>query len=86
MATATLTFDLTDSDDRMEHLRCTRALDMALVLWELQYNLKKRAESEFDMRSEKGEDISYQDVIDFIFEQIRGEMEEQNIVIDNLII
>ena len=29
---AILKFDLTDEDDREEHLRCTKSLDMALAL------------------------------------------------------
>ena len=42
MATATLTFDLTDTDDRQEHLRCVKSLDMALVIWDIVYEIKKR--------------------------------------------
>ena len=38
MSTATLTFDLSDSDERMEHLRCVKSTDMALVLWQLSSN------------------------------------------------
>lgn len=38
MSTATLTFDLSDFDDRMEHLRCVKSTDMALVLWKLSSN------------------------------------------------
>ena len=30
---ATLNFDLDDADDKMAHLRCTKALDLALALW-----------------------------------------------------
>ena len=29
---ATLNFDLDDADDKMAHLRCTKALDLALAL------------------------------------------------------
>ena len=42
MATATLTFDLTDTDDRQEHLRCVKSLDMALVIWDIVYEIKKK--------------------------------------------
>jgi hypothetical protein len=38
MSKATLTFDLDDFDDRLEHLRCVKSLDMALVIWELATN------------------------------------------------
>ena len=38
MSTATLTFDLSDSDDRFEFTRTTKARDMAMVLWEIDMN------------------------------------------------
>lgn len=34
--TATLSFNLDDFDDRMAHLRCVKALDMALLLFEIE--------------------------------------------------
>jgi N-acetyl-anhydromuramyl-L-alanine amidase AmpD len=34
MATATLNFDLSESQDRQEFLRATKALNMALAIWE----------------------------------------------------
>ena len=30
---ATLKFNLDNADDRIAHLRCTKALDLALALW-----------------------------------------------------
>jgi hypothetical protein len=41
---ATLEFNLDDPDDRMAHLRCVKALDMALALFEINYNLRKKVE------------------------------------------
>lgn len=35
---ATLEFDLEDYDDRMRHLACVKAGDMALALWDMLYN------------------------------------------------
>lgn len=32
-------FDLDDPDEKMEHMRCTKALDMAIALWDI-HNLK----------------------------------------------
>lgn len=40
MATATLTYDLNDSEDRMEHYRATISMDMAMVLWEYDQYLR----------------------------------------------
>lgn len=36
---ATLEFDISDVDDRMAHYRCVKALDMAIVLWEIKVNI-----------------------------------------------
>ena len=36
---ATLEFDINDHDDRMAHYRCVKALDMAIVLWEIKVNI-----------------------------------------------
>ena len=36
---ATLEFDINDVDDRMAHYRCVKALDMAIVLWEIKVNI-----------------------------------------------
>ena len=36
---ATLRFNLSDPDERMAHLRCIKALDMAIVLWEIRHNI-----------------------------------------------
>ena len=35
MAKAIIEFDLSDPDERMEHLRCIKSLDMALAIWKL---------------------------------------------------
>jgi len=42
MAKAILKYDLTDPDDRLEHLRAIKATDMALVIWDFVYNSKNR--------------------------------------------
>jgi hypothetical protein len=82
MATATLTFDLTDPEDSQEHLRCVKATDMALVLWEIRYNLKKRIEHQID---DPANNLTTQDVADNIFDSIYEMMSDKGIVIDNLI-
>ena len=78
---AILEFDLNDPDDRMEHLRCVKATDMALVLWEITYNQKKGAERMIDAGALKTSD----EVIDYIFAQIADDMYNRGIIIDDLI-
>ena len=75
---ATLKFNL--PEDQKEFNRCNKATDMALVLWELVYNARKRIEN---VVTDKGLD-SY-DTIELIFKEIYEEMEERGVVIDDLI-
>lgn len=78
---AILEFDLNDSDDRMAHLRCTKSEDMALTLWEIKYNLKKRLE----FRIENKEFNDQYELLDKCFELIQDEFNNNNILIDDLI-
>lgn len=40
---AIIKFDLNEPDDRISHLRCIKALDMACALWEIR-NMRKELE------------------------------------------
>jgi hypothetical protein len=81
MSKATLTFDLTDGDDRVEFNRATKALDMAMMLWELQMNGYRK----FTKYNDRQED-AYQEGIEEVFEYIRGLMREHNIEVEQLIL
>ena len=83
MATATLTFDLNDTDDRQEHLRCIKSLDMALVIWDIVYEVKKRTERQLEA-SETSTDAEFQ-LYEKIFEEIHDTLNERGIKIDDLI-
>jgi hypothetical protein len=75
---ATLEFDLNEPEDRTEHLRCVKALDMACVLFEIQRNVRKRMTTP-DTPEEYEEGV--EDTLNFINELI----EEHGIIIDDLI-
>lgn len=81
MATAELKFNLEEPDDRMEFDRCTKATDLALVLWEAYYNLWRDIERQID----SGEIKDPQEVLDAYRNALREEMDEHGIIIDNLI-
>jgi hypothetical protein len=83
MATALLKFDLTDSDDRMEFERVNKSLDMALMLWEVLYNEKKKAYRILE-QDKHSTDKEYE-LVDKIFASINELAEEHNIKIDALI-
>ena len=78
---AQLNFDMDDADDRMEHLRCLKSLDMALVLWKLNFNSKKEFENKISLSPEMG---AY-DVLDMIFDEFRSFLEEYDINVEKLV-
>ena len=78
---AILEFDLNDADERMNHLRCVKAFDMALALFNIIYNEKRLVE-----RNVEDEVLTTcNEVIDYIFARIADEMDNRGIVIDDLI-
>ena len=81
MSTATLTFDLTDGDDRIEFNRVTKARDMAMALWELDMNGYRK----FTKYNERQEG-AYQEGIEEVFEYIRELLKEHQIDVEQLIV
>jgi len=81
MSTATLTFDLSDSNDRVDFNRITKARDMAMLLWEIEMNGYRK----FTKYNERQE-AAYQEGIEEVFEYIRGLMREHNIEVEQLIV
>lgn len=80
MAKAILEYDLNDPDDQMAHLRAVKSLDMALVLWEMAYNVKKRIQSQAET-----ENLDAYDAVDRVFEKLWEELNEHGIKLDDLI-
>jgi hypothetical protein len=80
MATATLTFDLNDSDDTIAHLRAVKSLDMAMALWEIVHNTKKGLEW-----SMEGKEMDKYDALEMVYEKIYEILGEHNIKTDELI-
>jgi hypothetical protein len=81
MSTATLTFDLSDSDDRFEFNRATKAIDMAMMLWELDMNGYRKF-TKYNDRQEG----AYQEGIEEVFEYIRELLKEHQIDVEQLIV
>ncbi len=77
---ATFVFDMNDPDDIMDHKRMSNALGMALVLWELKVNVKKKMENILDT-----DNLSGQETLDRVFEMIGELMEDQGLNMENLI-
>jgi len=45
---ATLSFDLDDADDALNHYRCVKSLDMALFIWDFSNKLRRLEETSED--------------------------------------
>jgi hypothetical protein len=72
---AILKFNLDEPDDRMAHLRCVKSTGMALVLFDVIYNFRKRVEYRGDGVTE----------MDCFYELLNAELDEHDINIDKLI-
>lgn len=86
MSKATLEFDLTDFDDRMEFERANRATDMALIIWEMVYNTRKDIEWNLEKSLEDGKTLTVFDGVDAVFDKLIEKLNEKGIIIDNLIV
>lgn len=62
--------------------RCLKSLDMAIVLFEIQYNLKKQCERELEVLEA---DSDKWDGMEVVFRKLNELIEEYGIVINDLI-
>ena len=85
MATATLTFDLSDSEDRMEHLRCINSTNMASAIWDIVYNSKKSIMNDIEFRMDKGEEINQFQSVQMVFDMIHEILSDNNVNIEEYI-
>jgi len=81
MSKATLTFDLNDSNDRVEFNRITKARDMASLLWEIEMNGYRKF-TKYNDRQEG----AYQEGIEEVFEYFRALMTHHEIDVEQLIV
>ena len=75
-----LEFDLNDSDDRRDFDRVNKSLDMALALWEILHNTKKKMQWDVEQRN-----ISSDEALDLVWDKLWEIVNERNINIDELI-
>ena len=79
---ATLEFNLDNPDDKIDHMRCVKATDMAIVLFEITHNLKRTLESRFESQPQPRDEF---DGIEETFREIYKLMDENGINLDELI-
>ena len=84
---AILEFDLENFEDRKAHLRCVKSTEMAIILWEIQNNLRKKCIEkvgeliEYHPKMKNPEQYGIMVVLDRITELL----EDNDININNLI-
>ena len=78
-------FDFNEPDDAMAHKRMTKALDMALVLWELKHNAHIKILESLDYMEEDKPKTAY-DGINLVFKMIQQLMEEHGLNMDDLVV
>jgi len=81
MSKATLTFDLTNGDDRMDFERMMKAKDMAMLLWEIDMNGYRKF-TKYNDRQEG----AYQEGIEEVFEYFRALLTHHEIYVEQLIV
>jgi len=79
MAKAILEFDLNEPDDVTAHKQAVKALDMAIVLWDMDQYLRNQLKYNDKITGE------VYDALDKAREQLRGFMNEHNVDLDELI-
>ena len=79
---AQLIYDLENLDDEMALKRALKSIDMALVLFEIAYNLKKKCI--WDVESHDPDDGAL-DEIELVFIKLNELLDEHNININELI-
>jgi len=82
MATINIKLDMENPDDIMTHKRITKSLDMAISLFNIQYNLYKKIKNHIHYSSH---DLSTEDCLDVVMEEINRILDENNINIEELI-
>lgn len=82
---ATIEFNLSDPDQAMEHYRCIKATDLALVLWELASS-RKGIERIIDAARDEDKNIDAYDGADLVYEKLYKLMEEHGVFLDKIII
>lgn len=78
---AILEFDMSDFDDRMDHLRMIKSDSLAIFIHSLVYNTKKDIENIIENNNE----ISKYDVLELVFKKINDLLEVNNINVDEII-
>jgi len=77
---ATITFDLDEPVERIEHIRCIKAIDLSMAIYDLDQYLRTKTKYESDGMSEE-----VYEAYDSIRDKLRDILVERHISYDQLI-
>jgi hypothetical protein len=80
---ATLTFDMSDPDDRAAHMRAIKSLDMAAALWELVHNTHNKIDNAIDVRP-VSDPMTPDQVLEMYSNELHNILEAHSIDVDDL--
>jgi len=81
---AELQFNIEDREDKMALNRCIKAEDMAIALFEISSNHKRRVEAIAEAWENREHEVSWNRVLDLAYTLIADELIEQGIDLDEL--
>lgn len=83
MSKAILEFDLNDPDDARAHMRCVKATDMALAIWDIMHRMRRDC---IDVAVMQDRPSEYMEGIDYTMEALQELINKYNINTDELIV
>jgi hypothetical protein len=85
MSKALLEYNLDEHSENIAFERAVKSTDMALALWEIQINGRRKfiRKLEYDIESKQSD--GYESAVNDIFDWINEELFNRGIIIDNLI-
>jgi len=87
MSKASLEYNLDEHSENIAFERAVKSTDMALALWEIQINGRRKfiRKLEFSCDIESKQSDGYESAVNDIFDWINEELFNRGIIIDNLI-
>ena len=79
MVKAIREFNLNETDDIKAHIRAVKSLDMAIALWEIAHNTKKKLEWSLE-----GKELDKYETLELVYEKIFEILSEHNIDLNEL--
>jgi hypothetical protein len=80
----TYEIDTQDPSQAMERRQLEKANDMAMVLWEMTFNVRKHVNNRVENAVADGYRVSAEDAISWVFQEYNRLMEEHGIRVEEL--